>query len=835
MTHPLRPLLTIAMLFALSFLAAVPSARADDPTPPPPPSSGELVAHRADGTPLGACPLKHTDVAADVSGFVARVVVTQTFANPFPDPVEAVYTFPLSDRAAVDDMTMRTGARVVRAEIRRREDARRAYEDARAAGKLASLLDQERPNVFTQSLANLMPGAEVEVRIAYVEPLKYADGGFELSIPTVVGPRFVPGSPTGGTGTGVRPNGTGFAPDTDRVPDASRVTPPVTPEGTRAGHDLSIAVDVDAGVPIGAVASPLHPITVDRPTPARARIALANQHEIPNRDFVVRWSVASDAVATTAIVHRDPGADGYLSLVLLPPRRTTAESAAPKELVFVIDRSGSQMGAPLDKAKETMRWIIDHLNPRDTFQIVDFGSDANVLFAAPQRVTAATRKRARDHIDALQANGGTMMAEAVQRVAAMPADEHRLRIVTFMTDGYVGNDFEVLDLVQRTRGTSRWFPFGTGNGVNRYLIETMARLGGGEPDFVLLTDPGDVVAKRFYERVASPVLTDVQVAFEGLDVVDAEPRALADVWAERPLVIHARYRRAGRGTVVLRGFQNGRPYEQRLAVELPEQEPAHAAIASLWARARVDAIMDEDLASVQSGQVPTERRERIVALALAHRSMTQFTSFVAVEEKVVNEGGRQRTVTVPVEMPDGVRYEGVFGTAEADAVARAPMAAGSVAKLAAAPPFGAMPRMREERGDGGRRQAAPAQETEALGDARKHSNVAAADVAPPPASPRAQTRLAPELLAAATAGVGAPPPAELGAVGGRVRVVVTLAAALDATRRAALAATGLAIEREDAATVVGWIAIEKLTAIAELDGVERVAAAATIPPASSAS
>ncbi len=798
----LRLAMTFALLLGLARFAAA-TAEA-----PPTAGAGDLIAHRKDGTALGACPLKHTDVATEISGFVARVIVTQTFANPFSDPIEAIYTFPLSDRAAVDGMTMKTGERVIRGEIKRRDDARRIYEAARAAGKLASLLDQERPNIFTQSLANVMPGAEVEVRLEYVEPLKFADGTFEFSFPTVVGPRFVPGNPTGH-------GGTGWAPDTDRVPDASRVTPPVTPEGTRAGHDLSIAVDLDAGVPLGAVVSPLHPITVDRPTPTRARVALVNQREIPNRDFVLRYAIATDALQSTALVHRVDDGDGYLTLVLLPPQRTTAETAAPKELIFVIDRSGSQMGAPLDKAKETMRWIIDHLNPRDTFQVVDFGSDANVLFAKPERVTASTRKRARDHIDALEPNGGTMMAEAVQRVTAMPADEHRLRIVTFMTDGYVGNDFEVLDLVQKSRGTSRWFPFGTGNGVNRYLIETMARLGGGEPDFVLLADPGETVARRFYQRIASPVLTDVQVAFEGLDVTDVEPHALSDVWDERPLVIHARYRKAGRGTVVLRGFQSGRPYEQRLAVTLPEREEAHAAIASLWARARVDAIMDEDLAAVQSGQVPAERRERILAIALAHRLMTQFTSFVAVEEKVVNEGGHQRTVAVPVEMPDGVEYEGVFGS-EADAVAQAPRASGGFANLLGAP-VGAMAKhAREERGDAFRRQRAlpaPSRDAaEALVDA---------PAAQPPASPRARTRLAPELLALATA-----PVATLAQrpeiVAGRVRVAVTLAA-LGADARRALAAAGLAIESETGTTAVGWIAVEKLVALVEVDGVERVA------------
>ncbi|MEB2285298.1 MAG: hypothetical protein B6D46_12745 [Polyangiaceae bacterium UTPRO1] len=792
----------IRLALLLAWLALAPAAGADEWMPPPAGSSA-LTARRADGTALGPCPLQHTDIAVEVSGFVARAVVTQTFVNPFPDPVEAVYTFPLSARAAVDDMTMRTGERVIRSEVRRREDARRVYEAARAAGRLATLLDQERPNIFSQSLANLMPGAEVEIRIAYVEPLAYADGSFELSIPTVVGPRFVPGTPTGHAGTG-------FASDTGRVPDASRVTPPVAPEGMRAGHDLGITIDIDAGVPVGEIVSPLHAITIERPTPTRVRIALARGREIPNRDFVLRWTAAGDDIRNAALTHRAPGTDGYLTLMLLPPRRTTAQDAAPKELVFVIDRSGSQAGAPLEKAKETMRWIIDHLNQRDTFQIVDFGADAHVLFTEPQPVTAATRKRARDHIDALEANGGTMMAEAVARVTAMPADEHRLRIVTFMTDGYVGNDLEVLELVRRSRGTSRWFPFGTGNSVNRYLIEAMARLGGGEPEMVLLADPGDVVAQRFHERLAAPVLTDVQVAFEGLDVVEVEPRAFADVWAERPLVIHARYRRAGRGTVVLRGFRGGRPYEQRLAVELPEREAAHAAIASLWARARVDAIMDEDLAAAQRGDVPEERRERLVAIALEHRLLTQFTSFVAIEETVVNESGRQRTVTVPVEMPEGVGYAGIFGSAaEAQAVASTPMALAR-RSTAATPITAAANRTYEMRG-GRAPEPAP------------HATAAPRDGAAPPTPTgvpavgvRARTRLAPELLALATAPAGAAAAAD------GLCVRVTLGTSGDGPLRA-LAAAGLVIERTVGATAIGRIAVAKLLALAEADGVEHIA------------
>ncbi|MEW6270196.1 MAG: VIT and VWA domain-containing protein, partial [Thermodesulfobacteriota bacterium] len=628
--------------------------------------SGALDAVDEDGRPLGGCPLEHTDVRATVAGFVARVVVTQTFRSVFAEPVEAVYTFPLSERAAVDAMTMKVGDRVVAGEVQRREEARRTYEAARAAGQVASLLAEERPNVFTQSVANLMPGARIEVRIEYVEPLAFEAGTFSLVVPTVVGPRFSP--------PGTR--------------DADAVTPPVTPEGTRAGHDLSITIDLDAGVPIGALESPLHAVDVERPSPQRAIVALRGQTEIPNRDFVLRWAVSSDDLQSGYLTHRPDAGDGYVSFFLLPPKRVTAETAAPKELIFVIDRSGSQMGAPLDKAKETMRFVLDHMNPGDTFQVIDFGSTASALFARPQRASAEMKGRARAYIDALEANGGTMMAEAIERVARTPADGNRLRIVTFMTDGYVGNDLEVLGLVERVRATSRWFPFGTGNGVNRFLIDGMARLGGGEAEYVLLGAPGEEVAKRFWQRIASPVLTDVQLEWDGLDVVEVFPHRHADLWAERPLVVHARYRGAGTGQVVLTGFRQGRPYRQAIPVTLPERDQESGAIASIWARAKVASLLDRDLGALQGGRFPKPLEEQVVRVALAHRLLTPFTSFVAVEERVVNEGGVSRTVRVPVEMPDGVRYEGVFGAgarAEADAAASgAPMLRAQ--RLAAAAP-----------------------------------------------------------------------------------------------------------------------------------------------------
>jgi Ca-activated chloride channel family protein len=784
-----RRLSSVVLLLAL--LLAVPAAARAE-------GSGALDAIAPDGKILGGCPLEHTDVQATISGFVARVVVTQTFRSTFVDPVEALYTFPLSDHAAVDAMTMRVGERVIEGQIQRRADARRTYEQAKAAGKTASLLDQERPNVFTQRVANLMPGATVEIRIAYVEPLAFEAGTFSLVVPTVVGPRFSP--------PGTR--------------DADAVTPPITAQGTRVGHDLSITVDVDAAVPIRDVASPLHAIDVTRPTSERAHVALRDQHEIPNRDFVLRWTVSSDALQSGYLTHRPDAGDGYVSLVLLPPKRVTAAEAAPKEMVFVIDRSGSQMGAPLDKAKETMRYALDHMNPSDTFQVVDFGSTSNVLFAAPQPASPEMRRRARTYIDALEANGGTMMAEAIERVCAMPADENRLRIVTFMTDGYVGNDLEVLGLVQKLRARSRWFPFGTGNGVNRFLIDGMARLGGGEAEYVLLTSSGDEAGKRFYDRIASPVLTDVQVEWQGLDVVDVLPVAQGDVWAERPLVIHARYRSAGSGQIVLTGYQHGKPYRQVLPVTLPEREQSNDAIASIWARAKVEALTTQDLGAMQSGTFPKTLEEQIVQVALAHRLLTPFTSFVAVEERVVNEGGTSRTVRVPVEMPDGVRYEGIFGEQAKDlaqAAAGAPRAQMLAAPLGAAGKVAAAPApvtsSGHERHDA-RGVAGAAQEAD---DARRVEP----EIEPtrPLLDAQLRSKLERSLLVLLEQGASAPGAAR--ADGGWLRVRIVLAK-LGAAAQRALEAAGLQREVDAADGVIGSIRVEQLAALARLAEVRSI-------------
>jgi Ca-activated chloride channel homolog len=618
-------------------------------------TQGLLQAIGRDGRPRVECPLKHTDVKAEVSGHLARVTVTQEFHNPFQEEIEAVYVFPLSQSAAVDDMTMIVGDRTVKGKIKRREEAKAIYEAARAAGQTASLLDQERPSIFTQSVANIAPGAEVKITISYVEFLKYEDGTYEFVFPMVVGPRYIPGLPIG-------KQGGGRAADTNKVPDASRITPVIAPKDTRAGHDISIKVTLDAGVPIGWLNSTLHEIDVARPDNHRAVVRLKDLATIPNKDFILKFDVAGEKLSDAIMTHR--GAQGgFFTLILQPPERVAAADIAPKELVFVLDTSGSMEGFPIEKAKETMKLALDNLYPEDTFNLITFSGDTHILFPQPVRATRENLLLAQRFLAYRRGSGGTEMMKAIRAALATSDEQDHVRIVCFMTDGYVGDDMKIISEV-RKHPNARVFSFGIGSAVNRFLLDKMAEHGRGEVEYVTLEDDGSAAARRFHERVRNPLLTDIEIDWAGLLVTDVYPKRLPDLFSAKPLILIGRYTSAARGVIRLRGKLAGQKFVREIPVELPKSQTEHGVMATLWARARIDDLMGRDYAGIQSGDPEPGIREAITLLGLEYRLMTQFTSFVAVEEMIVSEGGRPRRIEVPVEMPEGVSYRGVFGANE---------------------------------------------------------------------------------------------------------------------------------------------------------------------------
>jgi len=664
-----RPFLVAALLLAAVSLAgfAPRGSRASQPVQAAEaaPTPGQLAIVDGEGRTIGLCPLRHTDVSADVAGYVARVNVRQEFANPSKEPVEALYTFPLPADAAVDDMTMTIGKRVVRGQIKRREEARQIYEDARAAGKAAALLDQERPNIFTQSVANIMPGEPVSITVSYVHLLKQEEGTYEFAFPMVVGPRFVPGGGYSSPGQRGAPSPRaqieGDPGSTSVVTDADRITPPITPPNTRAGHDIAVTVRIDAGMPVGEVKSALHEVEVRKEGETRSVVRLRGGKTIPNKDFILRYTLAGEELRTGVLAHAARSGDGYFTLILQPPAAPPQKDVSPKEMVFVIDQTGSQSGLPIRKAKETMRYCIENLNPGDTFQLIGFNTQIYPCFSAAVPVTPENVTQALRFLEPLEGNGGTDILKAVDHVLQMPTDPARPRIVCYMTDGYVGNDMQIIDYVKKHRGQTRMFPFGIGNSINRFLIEGMAREGRGAVEIVDLNMPGEKAAAKFYARVAKPLLLDVQVDWNGLPVVDVFPRHIPDVFTSTPIILKGRYTRGAAGEITVRGLLRGKPWSQTVQVSLPAVRVEGGAIPTLWAREKLEDLQAEDWVGAQTGRPNPKIKDQIVGLALDYRLMSQYTSFVAVEERIVNVGGKQRKVDVPVEMPDGVSYEGIFG------------------------------------------------------------------------------------------------------------------------------------------------------------------------------
>ncbi len=604
------------------------------------PSNGTLNIFDEHGSLKNVCPLQNTSVQADIAGYVARVNVEQVFSNPTNETIEATYVFPLSDTSAVDAMTMKIGDRTIKGEIKTRAQAAQIYATAKSQGKTAALLDQERTNIFTQSVANIPPRATIRINIKYVEYLPFQDGEYSFVFPMVVGPRFMGGAP-----------------------DPERISPPVAGEKTRAGHDISLKININSGFEISNINSKLHKIEINQAAKS-TQISLAKFDSIPNRDFVLSWKAAGDSIKSGFLAHKN-GDAGFFSLMFLPPQAIKREEVAPRELVFLVDKSGSQLGLPIQKCRETMVYALDRMNEHDTFQLIAFDNTIDKLFDKPMPATQENILEAKKWVSQLEANGGTNLRAAVDEVCRQPAPQNRLRICALLTDGYIGNDREVISDVIKYRGVSRWFTFGTGNSVNRLLLDGVAKAGGGESEFVLLNTSGDKVAKDFYDKLSSPVLTDIKIEFEGVKVKDVQPSVINDIWAKRPLYLTGKYLKAGAGFVRIRGLRGGKAYEQKLEIRLPEKDTENSVLSSVWARMKVDELT-QALNLVSRLDSKKELEQSIESIGLDYHIMTQFTSFVAVDESGQTHKPSDKKIAVVTETPQGVSLKKILpiGTPE---------------------------------------------------------------------------------------------------------------------------------------------------------------------------
>jgi Ca-activated chloride channel homolog len=643
-------------------------------------------------TELGNLPLRAIDVDATLTGLVARVALTQTFGNRFDRPLEASYIFPLPDRAAVTEFRMEVGERVVEGVLKERGQARADYDTAVAEGRRASIAEEERPGVFTLRVGNLLPGEQVTVRLVMTGPLPWEEGEATFRFPLVVAPRYIPGSPLEG-----EPVGPGTEPDTDAVPDASRISPPVLLPGFPNPVDLSIKVRIDpAGLDLGAVRSSLHAVVEEDRDGLRT--VRAEPGERADRDFVLRMETGSEAVTTALTAAEDAeGGQGTFALTLLPPVGAEA-SATPRDLVFVLDRSGSMAGWKMVAARRAVARMIDSLTERDRFQLLAFD---NLVEGPPEPGEAEgpegrrpgggtglraagdhARFQAVDYLSRLEARGGTEMAAPLARALELlampdmpkpqrpvpgppegersrPAPDHgpvvhtppgpRERALVLVTDGQVGNEDQILRLLAPRLGGVRVYTVGVDTAVNEGFLKRLAGLGGGACELVESEDRLDAVMDRVHRRIGTPVLTDLELEPAGLELEMASlaPRRPPALFVGSPLVAHGRFRGAAGGAVTVRGRDAaGRPW----SATVPASGGDAVSLTATWARAHLRDLEDH----YATDPVPDRELERrIVETSLRFGVLCRFTAFVAADVRVVNEGGVVHRVLQPVEAPAG--------------------------------------------------------------------------------------------------------------------------------------------------------------------------------------
>lgn len=613
---------------------------------------GELLVAMENGR-LQPAPLLSQQVNIKVSGIVARVAVEQHFVNTGESWIEAVYVFPLPDESSVDHLRLRVGERILEGRIMEKEEAERTHEQAKSEGRKSSLLVQNRANIFTTRVANIGPGEEVTVVIEYQQTVGFDDGVFSLRFPMVVGPRYIPGQPLAeGAEQPVSVNTTGWAKNTDQVPDASQITPPVDlAEQTTIPVDMT--VDLAAGIPLARIDSLYHGIVSEELGEGHYGIRLTGEIKA-DRDFVLEWQPAQTCDAQAALFAETLGNDQYMLLMLMPPQ-TMAESPVPREVIFILDVSGSMAGTSILQAKAAIALALGSLRPGDHFNLIVFNNTARALFQEAKPADQAHVEEARRFIDQLKADGGTEMKDAL--LLALDGSHHhsRLRQVVFLTDGAVGNEDELLNLIAKRLGDSRLFTVGIGSAPNSYFMTRAATMGRGTFAYIGADTEVKEQMATLFAKLENPVIADLRLELAGsaLDV-EAYPSPLPDLYLGEPLVLAVRTGWVN-GTLRLTGNRLGKPWET--LVDTATYGPREG-IGGLWARKKIRSQME----ALALGADPAKVREVVVQTALTHHLVSKYTSLVAVDSQISRPREENEVqAAVKTHLPQGWQATAVFG------------------------------------------------------------------------------------------------------------------------------------------------------------------------------
>ncbi len=595
-------------------------------------------------------PLLDTQVQMDISGMVGRVSVVQIFSNSSDEWQEGIYVFPLPDDAAVDHLRLWIGERFIEGDIKEREEAKRQYEQAKAEGRQASLLQQERPNIFTTAVANIPPGEQIKVEIEYQQSVQYQGGRYSLRFPTVVAPRYIPGNPLHQDEV-VFNASSGWAQDTDQVPDASHITPPVAAEDD-VDNQLSIQINLHAGLPLRYVTSPYHTVDVSELSEGEYRVVLSNGKTLANRDFELNWEFASSSHAMAAWFTEEYKGEHYGLLMLVPPADQQLVQPAPREVILVVDTSGSMHGASMAQAKEALKLAISRLKPGDSFNLIRFNHSATQLFSDAVAASEQNRQTALRWINQLQADGGTEMHSALSMALDGKEYADHLRQIIFITDGDVGNEEALFTLIHNRLGGSRLFTVGIGSAPNSFFMSRAAEQGRGS--FTYIGDVSEVQEKMqgLLLQLEMPVLTDIKIDWQQ----DAAqwPAIVPDLYVGQPVMVAVKSSQPF-SQVEASGNRSGQPWRQQMNVRSGRDYPG---LHVLWARRAIHHFMG----LMGRGLSAEEVRKQVLDIALEHHLVSRYTSLVAVDKTPVRPvDASLDSQQVPVQMPKGWSRAKVFG------------------------------------------------------------------------------------------------------------------------------------------------------------------------------
>lgn len=577
-------------------------------------------------------PLKETNVETFIDGVIAETYVTQTYTNEGKNPINASYVFPASTKVSVHGMKMEIGDQVITAKIKEKEEAKQEFQEAKSEGKSASLLEQQRPNVFTMDVANVMPGDTIRLELHYTELISSTDGVYQFVFPTVVGPRFASSS------------------DEENGESSQWLASPYLKAGEAPDGNYNISVKLATGVPIADVTCKSHKINVTRNGESTAQVTLSNPEEFAgNRDFILDYKLTGQEVQCGLMLNKGEK-ENFFMMMVQPPERVDVEELPPREYIFVLDVSGSMNGYPLNTAKQLIQNLVSNLRETDTFNLILFSGSSRQMSDHSLPATEANIKRAINLIDFQSGGGGTRLAPALESAMAIPKKEHVSRNFVIITDGYISGEKQIFDIINSNLKTTNFFSFGIGRSVNRYLIDGIAKTGSGESFVVTNSSDAADTAERFRTYIQSPVLTDINVSYDGFNTYDVVSAVPSTLFAKRPIVVFGKYRGEPSGTIRITGKSGEDDYVQDIPVAEVTPLSDNKAISYLWARTKVELLTDYG----DHDRDPEEVKKEVTKLGLDYSMMTPYTSFIAVTDTVRNDAGESTDVKQPLPLPEDV-------------------------------------------------------------------------------------------------------------------------------------------------------------------------------------